>query len=723
MDLAVKSVVSQMQTGVIFTAECGQGRIYRVRVKESLFPSAGEIYAVDGEQSEYRDGYGRSYIQIEATDIRRTATSGRLMASYLTSLTNIGEARAKRLLDEFGDEIHEVLKDPERVDDIGLALQPDRPNLGRRLAACIQAEFSAKLASDQVQIDQFKFYSRLEALGVQDRAAARKLWRLLGSSQAGDALLANPYLSAALLPWSTADSLGTSILQSQGVTDVRDHPDRLLGAADAATRSVLKEGHTAAPEAFWRQRCPKGVSAAKMLSEALRSGSLCREGQLIRPLGARYLENGIAEMLVSVSQLPAKHSSPLIAEAVRGAESEIGFRLTDEQRHVVGEILGRPLAVLQGGAGVGKTTVMSAVTLGWEALGGNVLMAALAGKAALQLSRATSRPGSPRLAVTIARLINGLRSLADGKSGDDLPDIRPNTLLIIDEASMVDTATLHELLMMLRKLQPNGIRMLFVGDAGQLPPVGFGSVFHDLVETKFTSRLTKTLRQAEDSDIPVVAGAIREGSIPELSLYHRQMEGVHFFESDKENLVRQTASIYRHVRSYAQVEEVMVCAAKNETVEKFNKLMAAENWEEAKQLGLYAKVFPGDPVICTKNHYASGLINGTLGVVKDITDEVLIAWDGDGLDPETGRPMLRGVPPEVSIDIKLAYAITCHKSQGSSARVVIVVLEDTKLLTREWLYTAITRARQQVIIVGKWEHLDGAIKRRTTRMTGFKIEV
>lgn len=722
VELTVKSIVSQAPSGAIFTAECRDGRSYRVRVTEPLFPTIGEAYEVEGRQTEYRDRYNRRYAQIEASSIRRTATTGRLIVSYLTTLTNIGEARARRLWNEFGDYLDEVLRDPAQVDELGLALQPDRPNLGRKLAACVQAEYTAKTASDQVKTDQLNFYSKLEKLGVQDRHVADKLWRLLGSSQAADALLANPYLSAVLVPWSVADALGTSILRSQGVTDVRNHPDRLLGAADAATRSVLREGHTAAPEAFWRQACPKGVSANQMLSAALNGGSLCREGQLIRPLGASFLENGVAEMLTSVSHLPAKHTLSEIEQAVCRAECAIGFQLTDEQRLAIGEILGRPLAVLQGGAGVGKTTVMSAVTLAWEALGGNVLMAALAGKAALQLSRATSRPGNPRLAVTITRLINGLRAIADGKVGHDLPKIQPNTLLIIDEASMVDIATLYELLTSVRKIQPDGIRILLVGDSGQLPPVGFGAVFHELIGTNLTSRLTKTLRQEDGSDIPVIANAIRDGIAPSVGPYHRQMEGVHFFSSGKADLVDRMASIYSYVRTYAQVDEVMVCAARNGSVDKFNKLMASKNWDKAKRLGLYAKVFPGDPVICTKNHYASGLFNGTLGVVRDIDDEILIAWDGDGIDQETGRTALRGVPPEVSIDIKLAYAITCHKSQGSSARVVIVALEDTKLLTREWLYTAITRATHQVIIVGQREHLNYAIQRRTSRMTGFRIE-
>jgi exodeoxyribonuclease V alpha subunit len=699
------------------------GHSYRVRVTEALFPSAGETYSVEGRSSKFRDNYGRSIIQIEASNITRIATSGRLLAGYLTTLTNVGEARAKRLLEQFGDEIHEVLQDASRVDELGTALQPDRPNFGKKLAACVQADYSEKLAREQVQIDQFRFYARLESLGVQDRSVALKLWTLLGSSKATDVLLANPYLSATLLPWGSADALGVAILRSKGVTNVRDRPERLLGAADAATRALLKEGHTAASETLWLKKCPKGVHPSKMLSEALRDGALIKEGGLIRPLGARYLENGIAEMLERTARLSSYHTQAEIDHIVLQAEADIGFRLTDEQRLVVGEVLGRPLAVLQGGAGVGKTTVMSAVALGWEALGGNVLMAALAGKAALQLSRATSRPGKPRLAVTIARLTNSLRSLRDGKPAEYLPNIEPNTLIIIDEASMVDTPTLHELLTVLRELQPNGIRLLFVGDAGQLPPVGFGSTFHKLVKTRLTSRLTKTLRQAEGSDIPIIAGAIREGTTPDLRPYHRQMEGVYLIEADRQNLINSTAAIYKHVRTYAEVEEIMVCAARNETVDQFNKLMAAANWESAKRLGINAKVFPGDPVICTKNHYVSGLVNGMLGVVKDIHGEVLIAWDADALDSETGKPMLRRVPSEVSMDVKLAYAVTCHKSQGSSARVVVVVLENTKLLTREWLYTAITRARQQVIIVGTRENLANAIGRRTFRITGFNIEV
>lgn len=576
MELAVKSIVSQLPLGVIFSGECRDGRVYRVRVKEPLYPAVGESYSVSGAQSEFLDDYGRSFTQIEVDSIERTATSGRLLSGYLMTLAHVGEARAKRLIDRFGDDIHEVLADPERLEEIGEALQPNRPALGSKLAAHVQAEFTEKLAADKVQVEQFEFYARLERLGVQDRRAARKLWRLLGASSAGDALIANPYLAAALLPWSTADALGRSILRSSGIERVARHPERLRGAVDAATRKLLSQGHTAATEVQWRNLAPHGVNGAAMVAEGLESGSLVQSGDLIRPLGARYLEDDVRDMLVAFSASAPVHGPSKISAAVTEAEAAIGFALTEEQRNAVRQIIGRSLACLQGGAGVGKTTVMSAVTLAWEALGGNVLMAALAGKAALQLSRSTSRPGSPRLAVTIARLVNGIRALGEGKTGEHLPNLTRNTLMIIDEAAMVDTATLHELLSEIRKLQPLGCRILLVGDSGQLPPVGFGAVFHELVHNaEITSQLTRPLRQAKGSSIPLIAGKIRRGEVPDIPDFLEQAEGVHFVEATPNALIETTAKIYRQVRSYSDIDEVMVCAAKNDTVEAFNKAMIA----------------------------------------------------------------------------------------------------------------------------------------------------
>lgn len=721
LEVSVKTIVSQLAKGCIFTGECRAGKTYRIRVAEPLFPAIGEAYEVEGEQTKYRDRYGRNFYQISASKITRISSSGRLLATYLTTLTGVGETRARRLLEKFGDQTHKVLIDPKRLEEIARTLQPGRPILGRKLAAVVQAEYVAKVESDQLHIQQFEFLIRLERMGVTDRTAARKLWSLIGSSTAGDALIANPYLAAALIDWPTADSLGKAILRSLGTTELQRHPERLLGAVDAATRKLLATGHTAASESRWKALAPNGVSGAAMLSQGLESGSLISEGSLVRPLGARYLEQDTARLLRTVAEQGFVHDPQKLKRAVEHAERAIHLALTEEQRRVVIELLGRPLAVLQGGAGVGKTTVMAVILESWQSLGGNVLMAALSGKAALQLSRATSRSDTPNLAVTIARLISGLRAVKEGKTDEGYPQLSHGTLIILDEASMIDTPLLHELLTEVEKFEVTGIRFLFVGDSGQLPPVGFGAVFHHLAETAFASHLTKPLRQVEGSIIPRVAAQIRAGAQPAFRTFIDQMEGIHFLDIGCRNLIDELTQVYSHVRSYCDVDEVMVCAAKNATVSAFNKRMAAPYWEEAMPLGLHDRFFPGAPIICTKNHYKHGLFNGALGIVQHIDGGVFVAWDGDRIDPMTEKTTLRLVPQEVSLDVRLAYSITCHKSQGSAAKAVIVALEETKLQTREWLYTAVTRARQQVIIVGRPNELSEAIRRRTSRITGFSI--
>jgi len=122
-------------------------------------------------------------------------------------------------------------------------------------------------------------------------------------------------------------------------------------------------------------------------------------------------------------------------------------------------------------------------------------------------------------------------------------------------------------------------------------------------------------------------------------------------------------------------------------------------------------------VICTRNHYKFGVVNGQLGKVTRINPEIEIRWDGG--DQNSSLP----VPTEMSLDVSLAYAITCHKSQGSASPAVIVVLEDVPMITREWLYTAITRARHHVLIVGDRCTLEKVIGRRSSRETGFSLEL
>ena len=138
--------------------------------------------------------------------------------------------------------------------------------------------------------------------------------------------------------------------------------------------------------------------------------------------------------------------------------------------------------------------------------------------------------------------------------------------------------------------------------------------------------------------------------------------------------------------------------------------------QQLLRLGPFATVGIGDPVVCRQNRYADSLFNGMLGVVTatDSEGQISIHWDGE--------PEPRQLSIEAAGDIGLGFAITCHKSQGSSARAVVVLLENSRLVTREWIYTAITRARDLVVLVGDPNVLDAAIDRRAQRTTGFRFE-
>jgi exodeoxyribonuclease V alpha subunit len=252
-------------------------------------------------------------------------------------------------------------------------------------------------------------------------------------------------------------------------------------------------------------------------------------------------------------------------------------------------------------------------------------------------------------------------------------------------------------------------RLLFAGDEGQLPPVGIGKFFHDVVaEGSRVARLTQVLRQAADSDIPKVAALVRKGQTPDLDKWAGQTKGVYLVPIGELN------SIQRQLRLTG---ELMVIAARTATVEAINERESLEARSEStptRRLGPLATVAAGDPVVATANRYQDGLFNGLLGVVDSIVGpEVAIRWDGEQ-EP-------RSLPQVAEADIELAYAITCHRAQGSGSQAVVIVVESSRLVTREWIYTAITRSRELVILVGDSEVLNKALARRTTRTTGFSL--
>lgn len=716
--VVVERVLSELDNGCIFAGRGDDGRSLRVKYAgKTAQPSPGEAYEVVGLRGSYRDRYGRVVEQIDSRHVRRVVSTGPLLGPWLEQLPNVGATRSRRLVAAFGADLPTVLTDFMRVDEVAAVVEPEKPRLAIRIAQQIYAAMAAKSGADATVAAEVEFLAYLESLHVADVRIARRLWSLVGGLDAKSRLQRNPYLLASLAAWKKADYVGLRLLRKQGVDPAAAHlhSARLLGALDSCWRDILADGDTAATgerlEQLLRARNVDAVEALRLASEMRAIG---RVDDLYRAPGAAWLENAVSQRLHELERAASAMVVPSGEELHRtvfDAETTTGQHLSDEQHNAVARLLTLPLGVLQGGAGVGKTTVMKVLCTAWEFLSGNVVMCALAGKAALQLSRGASSAARPRIAYTIARLVRMLeRQLAQEKSTGGWDDVEVcldcKTLLIVDEASMLDTPSLHTLLSHL----PAGARFLLVGDHGQLPPVGIGNVFHDLVEDGTrVATLTRIHRQAADSAIPVAASQVRSGEAPKLSRWNGQSKGI--FLVPKEDL----QVVHRRLLALG---EVIAVAARRDTVSAINDDEAyfrRTRDTRTLRLGPQATVAVGDPVVATKNRYRDGLFNGMLGVVCAIDDDdrAQVLWEGE----EEARVLEK----EAGLDIELAYAITCHRSQGSSARNVVVVLEEGALATREWLYTAITRARELVILVGDEALLDATVGRRTQRVTGFRI--
>ncbi|MFC7688696.1 AAA family ATPase [Paeniroseomonas aquatica] len=544
MRLAVMSILSSRSFGCLWAGVGEAGERIRVKSDEPVWPVVGEVYDVEGAEEAFEDSWGRRHRQISGARLTRIRASGRLLVPWLRQLPGVGETRATRLLERFGNDLLDVLSDPARVGEVADALDPERQALAARLAIALQVAYAKQACVERDKMSEGHFYARLEEVGVADRTAARSLWRLLGND-AWERLCQRPYTAAVVIPWERADHLGQRLLSAAtGTLDLRRHPDRLAGACDSVIRDLLRQGDTAAdPDEFRRRLSNKAVSAKEALKTGLERRRVLAFQDLIVAPGAAYLEGEIYRHIQRLRAASAPYSlatDDRAEKAIETAERTTGLVLTGEQRTAVRVLLHQGVGLLQGGAGTGKTTSMRVLVAACNIMGRRVEPAALSGKAALKLAQASQFD-----ALTIAQVIERLKLRdeleAEGRlsSNDDylrgenglplkrLPRLTSDTTLLLDEASMVDIASLHRLLGRL----PDGGGLILVGDFSQLPPVGIGQVYHDLVEARHgVVELTQILRQADGNPLLAVAAAIRHGQVPLLPKFTGAATGVQFQE-------------------------------------------------------------------------------------------------------------------------------------------------------------------------------------------------
>jgi exodeoxyribonuclease V alpha subunit len=741
MLVSVTSIVSIRPFGSIFGAKIEDqshpsvGTMIRVKASAKVMlgqPVVGDLWDVQGSLID-TPAYG---LQIDATKATRKMPTGKLITNFLAGhAPGVGPERANALWQHFGVGLKTVLSDEANIPAIAAVIAPDRKKLAPQLAAACVQEWKDAEAETRTLV-------WLDAQGIEDVSIARRVCQILGET-AIEKLSANPYCLVPLLPWAKVDALALKLLGESGVDEPTRDIRRLVGACDSVVKTHIRAGHTAGT----RESLASGLvdrlqvsDTSPVIAAAIEAGK--RYGAILpvtddwwRAPGCAAMEDLVHQRLREI----ADSASPIKIPKRKAIEQHLlefrvgGHPMHQEQREAVLKVLSSPLSCLQGGAGVGKTTTAKAICDLWERFGGKLILTAIAGKAALRLGRSTGR-----LAMTLARLrmqLEQREAIEQELDGDLTPserkksiaklaklaEISDGTLIVVDEASMLDLTNANALL----RFMPQGARLVLVGDEAQLPPVGFGLIYHRLVDDdSITARLTVIHRQSEATGIPNVAAAVRSGNLPTMSSYTGPSDGVSFIEHTGPGLQSKIKEVWEQIRSVDKVAPLIVTAINDgDTGVHALNAMFHRAWHQGSEMeemkGHFGQWFSaGEPVVCLKNDYSLGLFNGLLGEVIRIEPDdgtLLARFDGYDEPHKLGDVDL--------LDLQLAYAISCHRAQGSQTPVVIVPIYRARLLDPSWLYTAITRAERQVVLIGSKDVFAQALaqpRAADRRMVGFQ---
>ena len=446
----------------------------------------------------------------------------------------------------------------------------------------------------------------------------------------------------------------------------------------------------------WRNLISTAVLAG------LTNGSYLTLGDGIHPVGPFVMEAAVARAVAD----RLRFSDPLLTSdeidaLLANHEDREGIVLNKEQRKGVQIASLHAFVLITGGAGVGKTTLLKALYPVFDLAGVKIFQMALAGRAAKRMVEATGRPAS-----TIAGFLRNTK--------DD--ELALPCVIVIDEASMVDIISMSQICERL----PSHVRILMVGDPNQLMPVGPGLVLHALATIPAVPKVELTLVKRHGAEIAAAAFAIRNGVWPEISII--ESAPISFIPCARRvNRASDTAQITDAVlRHYLQDPKVtqILSSRRNghDGTKNLNTICQSTMtggakpllvWSDELDSHTYTGFRLGDILLCTRNMWDWGLQNGSLGKLAEIEEapRILKSPDGNEIgfalawadwDDGERRPILQSMLD----DLELGYAITVHKAQGSQWHRVIVPITQNRLLDRTLVYTALTRAQCQVILLG-----------------------
>ncbi len=677
--------------------------------------SPGERVELTGNFVEHKS-YGRQF-KADSCSIVAPATLSALQ-NYLASglIKGVGEATAKNIVGHFGLDTLDILEnDPERLTEL--------PGIGRSRAAGIAASFFEQRAMRDIMMT-------LTGYGITVRQALQ-LYQLFG---AGCLLRVeeNPYSlveDVEGIGFKTADK----IAQNMGIE--RSSRRRLRAGLHYMLIWARQEGHTYLPREALLQGAAEMLECdPDLLDESLDSliidGSLqysmAGETDAVYLPALHHMEKDCARRLLLLAGAPEDAATMDLGRELNSLERELGIELAHEQRAAVMSALCEGAMVITGGPGTGKTTILQFILRIMTRLGLDYALCAPTGRAAKRMTEATGFE-----AATIHRLLEyGGEGQARFARNEDNPLFYD--MVLVDEMSMVDLPLMYALLRAL----PLGTRLIMVGDADQLPPVGAGTVLHDIIESGVlpVTRLTEIYRQSDRSGIARNAHRINAG-IPPVPEPDSDFTFLNcpVTELALEKVISLCSGGDPSLFTCDPTCGVQVLSPTKKGplgVKNLNvRLQAALNPKEPhKAEREFGEVIfrEGDKVMQIKNDYrlewmrtgkngvpelGLGVYNGDLGTIyrMDMAEQTLdVLFDDERMASYTFSQL---------DELDLAYCISIHKSQGSEFPIVILPLFSGPplLMTRNLLYTAVTRARRQVLIVGRWDSVLQMVENKRMR--------
>ena len=676
----MKCASDGMITAVYHGAAPFMGEMIRVTGEWISHPRFGRQFNITGYQSVMPDS---------AEGVERFLSSG--------AVRGVGKTMASRIVEFFGKDTLEILgKNPERLAEI--------PGIGAKKAEIIGKSYSE--ISDLREIMLF-----LEQNGVSGSYAA-KLQIAYGDT-AIDRMKINPYILITAIEgigFKTADRIALSLGFDLASTE------RIRAGIIYVLNMAASGGHTCIPEEELLRYAERVLQADYMVVETVFRDMV--EKDMLRTEdwgGQRFIypeylyraETGVAHMLLALRDHPESLGKVDEEKIMEEWEAEAGIELAEAQKEAIRSSLKFGVFALTGGPGTGKTTIIKGILSVLKRAGCKVLLAAPTGRAARRLEAAAGEK-----AQTVHRMLEYNVSGTFGKNAEDLLEAQA---VIVDEASMLDIALFYHLLEAL----PLGCRLVLAGDVDQLPSVGPGSVLKDIIQSGKMPvvRLREIFRQAEISPIVRNAHRINRGMMPEC-VSDSDFSMMEFEE--EEQAAAYITNFYADKTRDGRWQALQVLSPMHKGacgVRNLNSLLqmrvnppSPEKNEILRPDGTVLRL--GDKVMQIRNNYEKDVYNGDIGQIVNIKEKEVTVWYPDRQEDEYV------CYSESEYDeLQLAYALSVHKSQGSEYSQIVLALMPGHyiMLQRNLLYTAVTRAREKVVLVGTKAALYTAVSNDRTK--------